>query len=360
MKLLFVIPNLFRGGTEYQLLELCKSLQSREHLEQSVVTFHSEASMELLGYYDEVRALGVPVESLFDDLTRGIPLLKKLIQTLRRKQPDVVQSFLQANDYALAASLFGNFRLCLGIRNMINLPPTKRLFYSLLQSRVRYFVGNSKNVIDHFGGQFRCPGGKLKYIYNGIDPVRFRSGNRAGNLRRSMGIGDSEVVFVNVANMHFPTKGHRFLIDAFSRFAAGNPGRHLVLVGDGALRPELERLAVNRGSGNRIHFLGMRDDVLDVLSMADVYVGASIIEGFSNSIVEALLAGLPVIATDVGGTSEFVRENENGFLIPPGDSEAIYRALHRDYAALPRVDRSSVAELVDVDRLGRRYLELYT
>ena len=137
-----------------------------------------------------------------------------------------------------------------------------------------------------------------------------------GNLRVGM-----------IARMNSPVKNHSLLLRAAARLAATFPTVEFVLAGDGPLRPSLESLAEQCGLGGRVRFLGDRRDVPAVLAALDVSVVPSFSESLSNVIVESMAAGVPVVATRVGGSPEVVRHGETGLLVPPADEDALVEAL---------------------------------
>jgi len=176
---------------------------------------------------------------------------------------------------------------------------------------------------------------KRHVVYNGLDIERFRHVAPREKTRQSLGLDPAARVFITVANMHFPFKGHGELLDAWCRHAPAHPGDVLLLVGDGKLRGALEGQAHDAGLTKRTLFLGSRSDVADLLAASDVYVSPSWFEGCSNSILEAQLSGLPIIATAVGGTPEFVQDGPFGRLVPPRRSQELAVALAGDLQPLP-------------------------
>src|SRR5581483_52089 len=159
-------------------------------------------------------------------------------------------------------------------------------------------------------------------------------------------------------------------VDALLRAFAAAPGdAHLLLVGDGPLRPQLEGLARELGLGPRAHFAGFRNDVGSIYAASDVVALTSANEGTPVTVIEALAAGRPGVSTDVGGVSDVVADGTTGFLVPPGDVDAVadrlariaespeVRARMSESARASVVDRYSVPRLVrDVDELYRRLL----
>src|SRR5947209_3591549 len=139
-------------------------------------------------------------------------------------------------------------------------------------------------------------------------------------------IGNRRVI--TVANLR-PEKAHEILIDAAASLVATHPGLEFHVVGDGPRLAELTALAAARGMGDRVRFFGHRDDVPALLRESDIFVLPSRSEAFPNGLIEAMAAGLPVVATAVGGIVELVRHGENGLLVRPGDSRDLANAIQQ-------------------------------
>jgi glycosyltransferase involved in cell wall biosynthesis len=164
---------------------------------------------------------------------------------------------------------------------------------------------------------------RIVVVRNGVDVLEL---DRAA--RRPPGPPAPEAgAIVCVANMHHPVKGQTDLLHAMREVVRVRPEARLVLVGDGARRPLVERRARQLGIAEHCHFLGHRRDVAAILARAQLAVSASHAEGISNALLEAMAAGLPVVATAVGGTPEIVRDGEDGFLVPPGAPAALARRI---------------------------------
>jgi N-acetyl-alpha-D-glucosaminyl L-malate synthase BshA len=208
-------------------------------------------------------------------------------------------------------------------------------------------------------------GDRIHVIPNGIDAPKYGPATDVLGLRMKLGLDSSRKYVACVARFH-PVKDHRTLIDAFAIVAAAHHDADLLLVGDGALRAELEQQCRDLGLSSRVHFLGVRHDVADLLRAADVFALTSVSEAASITLLEAMGSGLPVVVTCVGGNPEIVRDGVDGLLAPRGDAKAIASALVRllDQPELATQLGSSGAARVQstfrLDQTVDKYYELYS
>jgi len=208
-------------------------------------------------------------------------------------------------------------------------------------------------------------GERIHVIPNGIDAPQYGPSSDVTGLRMKLGLDPSRKYVACVARFH-PVKDHRTLIAAFASVAAAHQDADLLLVGDGALRAELEQQCRDLGLSSRVRFLGVRHDVADLLRAADVFALTSVSEAASITLLEAMGSGLPVVVTRVGGNPEIVREGVDGYLAPRGDAKAIASALLR---LLDEPDRATelgasgaarVQSTFRLDQTVNKYYELYS
>ncbi len=205
---------------------------------------------------------------------------------------------------------------------------------------------------------------RIHVIPNGIDFPKYSHEVDAADLRRRLDLDPARKYVICVARFH-PVKDHQTLIEAFARVAAERHDVDLLLVGDGELRNNLTKQCHDLGLDARVRFLGIRDDVADLLRAADVFTLTSVSEAASITLLEAMATGLPVVVTAVGGNPEIVRDGIDGLLAPRKDAVSIGRALARllDDPALARRLGASAAARVNaeyrLDRTVDSYYELY-
>jgi glycosyltransferase involved in cell wall biosynthesis len=174
---------------------------------------------------------------------------------------------------------------------------------------------------------YRLPAEKISVVHNGADLTPFAN-SAPGTLRAELGLTADQPLVIVLGRLA-ANKGQRYLVEAAPAILARFPTAHFAFAGNPEGRSDIE--ARIRALNLEAHFslLGFRTDVINLLQSSDAFVLPSLGEGFSLAIVEALAAGLPVIATRVGGAAEIIEEDRNGFLVPPADAPALGEAVSR-------------------------------
>lgn len=194
---------------------------------------------------------------------------------------------------------------------------------------------------------------KLFVLENSVDYGRFADVSISKkDAKQMLGMPADSLVFGTIGRL-VPTKGLSYLIAAFSKVKRQMPSVHLVLVGDGPCRAELQMQAADALCGDSVHFLGHRANVEQLLKGMDVFILASVAEGMPRVLLEAMAAGVPCVATQVGGIPEVINGEAVGFLVPPGDPEALAEMMLR-VAKMPGEELAEVIEKAR-DRVRRFY-----
>jgi len=263
---------------------------------------------------------------------------------------------IYANIFGLPAAAGARVPVRIGNRREIN--PDKSLAMIALQraaySCAQRVIANSAAVaarLRHEGVAHWA----IDVIPNGIDVGAFTTRSHAGGPLRRV---------IMVANLR-PEKAHEVLIDAAASLVATNPDLEFRIVGDGPRLAELTALAAARGVGNHVRFFGHRDDVPALLRDSDIFVLPSRSEAFPNGLIEAMAAGLPVVATAVGGIVELVQHGKNGLLVRPGNSRDLANAIQQliddrgRAAALACEARRSIEACYSFERMVREFERVY-
>ncbi|MBU1274588.1 MAG: glycosyltransferase [Proteobacteria bacterium] len=372
-KVLFVIGSLEVGGTEKQMVLLIKGLLN--------CGWQCEVfALDLVGpLAGELVRLGVPLHDggyrrpshPADNFIRLLKAQLRLLLVALRLRPQVVHAYLPLANLmgAVAGRMTGAGAVVTSYRDLGTYRkryPAWRFFERLSNSLSHGVTVNSKAVGRNnsaYDGRVKA---KLALIYNGLDlpPAPARNLERE-EIRGKVGVAEDEAAIVSVANL-VPYKGHQDLIRSLPRLLAMHPKIKLLLVGeDRGIKGDLEETARELGVAQHLVFLGHRDDVRWLLRGMDIFVLSSHEEGFNNALLEAMAAGLPVVATDVGGNREALGNGRWGVLVPPHAPERIAEAVEgllsdgQKSRAMGREASAWVREGFGVGKMVSRYVDLY-
>lgn len=355
-----VVNRLSLGGSEKQVVLLATALHD--------LGIHVAVGTLLEGGPRErdLREAGIKVHTFhFPPLDGGFPSptavvsgFARFVDWLHRERPQVVHAFLY-HSYVLtppAARLARVPVVVAGRRSLGHFKETRRAALAVEKVATRMtdlVIANSHAVAADVIRQERLPVGKIVVVHNALPPQAFLSSP-------PMEISTALPVVACIANL-LPYKGHIHLLRAAALLAQQGLAITLLLVGDGPARVPLEAQAARTGLD--IRFLGTRTDVASVYARADVAVLASLEEGLSNAVLEAMAAGKPIVATDVGGNREAI--GGAGVLVPPASPEALAAALERllrdpaERARLGSAARDRATSLFTLAGMVERHLELY-
>lgn len=324
MRILFLSTSMGMGGADSQLLAAASELRARGHEVQVV-------SMTPLGPMGvRAQSLGIPTISL--EMARGVPdprALVRLARLIRTWRPDVVHSHMvHANLMARAVRLFAPVpALVSTIHNIYEGGAILMTGYRLTNRLADHMTIISEAAAERFIREGIVPREMLRVVPNGVDPAIYRetSTARREEVRRSLGLG-AEFAWLAVGRFEV-AKDYPNMLHAFATARKRHPDAVLLLAGRGALQEETEALARQLGLGAAVRFLGVRNDVPDLIGATDGYVMSSAWEGMPMVLLEAAAGGLPIVTTKVGGNAEVVLEGKTGYLVPPKDADALGAAM---------------------------------
>lgn len=373
MKIAYVLPNVETGGAEGHVLSLARLLD-RSRFSPFLVTTAGGGTL-----YESFRAV-LPV-SVIDDPRRARPrpprnplvhlrAILEMGRIFRERSPDIVHAYLPAANVIgpIAARLSADSRVIVSKRSLANYKeghPLLRRVESLGNRLADAILVNSDAVRSDVERNERHWEGKFWKIYNGVAQISPWTPEEIASFRTREGLPPRAPVAVCVSNF-FEYKGHEDLVKAAARVAGELPELTYALIGRDAGSLEATR-ALARGLGvlPRFRFIGARFDVPDFLRAADLFVHPSHQEGFSNAILEAMAAGLPVVACDVGGNPEAVVDGVTGRLVPPRDPTALATAMEEILAdpakrrSMGEAGRRRATEQFSLDRMVREIGEMY-
>jgi glycosyltransferase involved in cell wall biosynthesis len=372
---LFVIGTLDIGGAETQLVEMVRHLDRR--FEPVVCCLAAPgplaARLEEAGVPVITIGLRRPKRGYWRLLPAAVRMpfdLARFAQCVRRQRPLIVHGVL-LHAYllgAFAGRLVGVPVIVAGRRSLSHFKrdrPFVRLVERVANRCTDLIIANSEAVRRDTIESERVSPDKVVVIHNGLDLDRYArvSTEATDALRRDLALGPGPVVIV-IANL-IAYKGHEYFLRAWAEVRRQWPDATALLVGDGPVRAAREADARALGIAANVRFLGTRRDVPALLAAADVLVHPSLEEGFCNALIEAMAAGKPVVATDVGGNGEAVVHGETGLIVPARDAQALAAAmidvLQRPDrgAALGRAGRLRASDRFARSRMVAQYEAVY-
>jgi len=376
IRVAYVLPYLVAGGTEGHVLSLLRR-RDRQRYSPLVIALWGGGELEPAFRKEDVpvHVLGhtglTPRTDQRGRTTRdALGCMRTLSGILRRDRPNILHAYLPAANVLgpVAARLAGVPHVIVSKRSgafyQSAFPLLRHLerVGSLLADVV---MVNSDAVRREVERTERRWEGKFRKIYNGVAQISPWTPEEVASFRAREGLPPRAPVAVCVSNF-FDYKGHHDLVEALARIAGDFPDATYVLIGRDAGSLEATRaLAGNLGVLPRLRFVGPRSDVPDFLRAADLFVHPSHQEGFSNAILEAMAAGLPVVACDVGGNPEAVADGVTGRLVPPRDPAALATAMAEILAdpgkgrSMGEAGRQRVTERFSPDRMVREIEEMY-
>jgi len=321
LRVLFLIDSFRMGGAERVTVALLPYLAGN-HIAPYICTLNHRKDSPLI---EAIRATGLPLFNLDASRMFDVRAFYRLIGILRREKIQLVHAQLQdSNIFAAAASRVTGIP-AITTRHVIN--DDDSTYRRKLRNKLEKFavrkamaltIAVSNATREHYANLAAIPLSRIKTIYNGIELKQFQRVSDKSQLRRNLGL-PLEIPLIIMVGVMRPGKGHDIAIEAMRNVKDA----HLLLVGDGhpEFRTRLESSIPDLRQ--RVHLLGQRMDIPDLLNASDILILPSYSEALPTVLIEAGAAGLPAIASDVGGCDEIIQHGNTGMLIPPGDADAL-------------------------------------
>lgn len=356
MRIVHVVESLDRGGLERMVADLALAQRAGGHDVAVICLFHRGTLAA------EVAAAAIPVSEIGKRSGLDLAALWRLWRALRRLQPQILHTHNATSHYHCAlvcrATRSG---VLVNTRHGMGDEPGSRV-----ERRYRGSLTHTARVVavSEYSGRYLVergivPAGLLGVIPNGIRIERFAQRTRS-DARGRLGIADETLLVGSVGRLN-PVKDQHVLVAAIAALAPRFPTLRAVVIGDGALRAELQQQIAQLRMEQRICLLGDRSDVPELLPALDVFALPSRTEGYSIALLEAAATGLPMVVTDVGGNREIVHDGVTG-LIAGQDFTATLAGLLADReqrARLGAAARRWALEHASVEAMARRYDNLY-
>ncbi len=364
-----VIHQLGVGGLENGVVNLINQMPADRYRHVIVC---------LQGYTDFRKRLKRDDVDIYDMAKRDghdIRLYMRLFRIFRQLRPAIVHTRnLSALECQIIAALSGVGGRVHGEHGRdINDLYGKNLKYNLLRKLIRPFIGHyiavSMDLHNWLIDTLGVTRSKVSQIYNGVDNIRFQPARNSRGSLGPVGFFKDDCIVIGSVGRMAAVKDYPNLVKAFIRLLELAPAlrerMRLLIVGDGVAREACTRLLKQHDADELAWLPGERADIPELMAAMDIFALPSLGEGISNTILEAMATGLPVIATKVGGNLELVREGETGYLVPPSDPDAMAQALlhYLHNPELRRCHGEYARDIVDrqfsMDAMMQGYLSVY-
>lgn len=341
IKIIHVITRLDKGGASRVLLDIAKTLNKGQFSIKIISGRTSDEQEDLKKFSKQTGIEIIFIDSLRRDINIFLDIfaLFKLLNIFKKEKPDIVQAHTSKAGFLsrIAAKLANvpaviympHGHIFYGYTN-----PFLTYIYVLLERFAAGFCDYIVTLSNIESEEFLSKGigrsGKFLTIHNGIDLKNYQTinGNRLEELKKEIGFPLATPVITVISRLE-PVKGVEVFIGALEELSKSVFQFKALIVGSGSLRQGLEKKAKSLNLGEKILFLGQRDDINEIIFLSDVVVNPAMNEGLGLVILEAQVLGKPVVATKVGGVPEVITDNQTGILVPVGDPKAMAGAISR-------------------------------
>lgn len=355
MKILQVLPYFCFGGAETMCENLTYALIAQGHT-VTVVSLYGEHTP----ISRRMEASGVRILYLDKKLGLDVSMVPKLTRIMKAEKPDVVHTHLDVIKYAVAAARLAGVKKCVHTVHNVADKEAEGRAQKLINGF--YFrrgwsvpVALSPEVRASIVSFYGLKPEQVPVAYNGVDLSRC--------LPKESYCAGEEFHILHIGRFN-EQKNHGLLLKMFETLARENPGLCLELIGEGELRPEIEKQVKTMGMEGRVAFLGAQSNVYPYLQRADLFLLPSRYEGIPMTIIEAMGTGLPIVVTAVGGVPDMLENGVDGFTVPCEEEKIVEACqnLIRDEALRERLGRAARehADRFSAQTMGKRYLEIYT
>ena len=318
------------GGTEKMILSLAKGLD-KEKYEVTVCTLLGRGPLIEEAKKSGVRAVSLNMKGKWD-----ISVIPRFFSFLRKHRIDILHTYLyHANILGRILGRLAGVPIIISSQRTTEFYGQKksdrwrrgyRIFLDKWTSRFCCLIISNSEAGRRFLIEEGIDPAKIITIHNGVDLDQFTVRIAPGEKKRRYGLRQDSMLVGIIANLT-EVKGHKYFLQAAREVLKSIPQAEFLIVGDGPLREDLGGLSKNLGISAGVNFMGFRQDIPEILSILNVFVLSSLWEGFPVSILEAMAAGKPVIASKVGGIPEAVIDEKTGILVPPEDEKALAGAI---------------------------------
>lgn len=324
IKVLHIIPQIGIGGAETQLCMLIAN--SNPELTVHEVLYYGDSSDQR--GYELYHKHGVNITRIPRSRRKPIQFLMNLKKEIHQRHPDIVHCWLVSGNFwgRLAAVLAGVQHIVVAWRNCDLWNPLGSKICEWLTTKKIHHLANSKACACYIAKRLRIPTNRFKVIHNGLDIQSFHVSSRKEKLFGHLNI-PSDYKIVTMVGRLMAQKNYPMFIETVKKAKDAGLPLFFIVAGVGDLREELLSYCKQLNVEDKIAFIGLRDDVPNVLASSDIFLFTTAFEGFPNALLEAMAAGLPIVTTNFLGVDELIEQNINGKIVRMGEIDAAVDAL---------------------------------
>lgn len=359
IKMMVLLQGLEMGGLEKMAIDLVNNMPANYKI--CICCYDKLGSL--------AKCISSSVEVILLKRRKGFDFsyIIKLTNMLRRKKIDIVHS------HNRTAFFYGTIAARIaGIRNIVytehgrteKLSVKTRVAHRLMNRALKKTVVVTRYLKEMLINEEGFNPNKIQIIPNGIDGNRFLIKESTLKYENGLFLEKEDKIIVIVARLD-PIKNHTLLFKAMELIDKEEHKIKLLVVGDGPLKSTLIQEVRKKNLHDRIFFLGERDDIPNILAGIDLFVLSSLSEGMSITLVEAMAAGLPIIATEVGGNPDLINHEQNGLLVPTGDEKAMADAILKVLKdtklarSLGEAARQKFESEYTLEKMVKRYIDVF-
>ncbi|WP_340371771.1 glycosyltransferase [Peribacillus sp. FSL E2-0218] len=317
IKILHIIPDFGTGGAEKLVLDLLSNYD-KSKFTMAVLSLYNKSDTI---YEKQLEKIGVEVFYLGKKPGVDISMIYKIFKLFKKYKPNVIHTHRYVVRYTLIPSVLQCVPIRIHTVHNVAEKELDQIGIKIQNIAYRFFsyipVAISKSVRKSITELYKI-NSDIPLINNGIDIQKYSF--------KGIKKDRDSINLIHIGRFS-PQKNHDFLINVFSRVATEKSNVRLRLVGDGELRKQIEDKVILMGIVDRVEFLGIREDIPNLLAESDIFLMSSNWEGLPLTILEAMASGLPIIATEVGGIPDVAKHNSNAILVPRENKDLFYKAV---------------------------------
>ena len=359
-KLLHLIETSEPGGAETIVSILAEAFNSGPY--RSLVVLLEKGWLS-----EKLAKSGIPFLIIQNKYSFDPFFLLKLVLLVRKEKIDIMHSHeFTMNVYGSLVSFITRVPIIATVHGKVYYPEKNRriLFYRMAAKLCSGMIAVSNELKRYLLKELKLNSKDIMVVYNGIDLDKFHTNKDSAEIRKELSIPPETLIVGSVGSL-FKVKGYSFLIESAKEVLKVFPNFKLLILGEGEQSSALQEKIESAGLQDAVKLLGFREDIPKILTLFDIYVCSSLSEGLSLSLLEAMAAEKPIIATEVGGNSEIVINGVSGFLVPPENPNALAEKiiyLLKDKEKRKKMGeegRRIVKEKFSIEQMLKEYENLY-